>query len=122
MDLLPTFLALAGTTHPGSTYRGRPVLPVKGVSLLPLLAGETAEVHSADEVFGWELLGQRAVRQGSSKIVWDRSAPEAQRRWQLFDLKSDPFEQHDLSASDEEQLARMQTLWERYDADHGVIY
>jgi arylsulfatase len=122
MDLLPTFLALAGTQHPGATYRGMPVLPVKGVSLLPLLRGEADEVHPADTTFGWELLGQRSVRQGDWKIVWDQRLPEEERRWQLFDLASDPFEQHDLSASNPEQLARMVALWDRYDEENGVIY
>lgn len=122
MDLLPTFLALAGTEHPGTSFRGREVLPVQGVSLLPLLRGATVRAHAADTVFGWELLGQRAVRQGDWKLVWDRSAPEAERRWRLFDLRTDPFEQRDLSATNPAELARMQSLWDRYDATNGVIY
>jgi arylsulfatase A-like enzyme len=121
-DLLPTFLALAGAEHPGTAYRGMPVVPVQGRSLLPMLTGEADEVHPADEIFGWELLGQRAVRQGDWKIVWDQRVPADQRRWQLFNLATDPFEQHDLSASNPEQLAAMERLWERYDAENGVVY
>jgi arylsulfatase len=122
MDLLPTFLAVAGAQHPGTTYRGMPVVPVTGRSLLPMLTGDAAEVHPADTVFGWELLGQRAVRQGDWKIVWDQRRPPAERRWQLFNLAADPFEQHDLSASNPEQLAVMERLWEQYDAANGVVY
>jgi len=122
MDLLPTFLAVAGAQHPGTTYRGMPVVPIKGVSLLPMLSGEASEVHPADTVFGWELLGQRSVRQGDWKIVWDQRRPPAERRWQLFNLAADPFEQHDLSATDPEQLAVMERLWEQYDEEHGVVY
>lgn len=122
MDLLPTFLALAGAEPPGTTYRGMPVLPVKGVSLLPMLTGEAAEVHAADTVFGWELLGQRSVRQGDWKIVWDQRLPAEQRRWQLFHLAEDRSEQHDLSESNPDQLARMVALWDRYQAENGVIY
>jgi arylsulfatase len=122
MDLLPTFLAVAGAQHPGATYRGMPVVPVKGRSLLPMLTGDAVEVHPADTVFGWELLGQRAVRQGDWKIVWDQRRPPAERRWQLFNLATDPFEQHDLSASNPEQLAVMERLWEQYDAENGVVY
>jgi arylsulfatase len=99
-----------------------PVVPIQGVSLLPMLTGETAEVHPADTVFGWELLGQRSVRQGDWKIVWDARVPAAQRRWQLFDLAADPFEQHDLSASNPERLAVMEQLWEQYVAENGVVY
>ena len=121
-DLLPTFLALTGAEHPGTTYRGSAVVPIQGRSLLPMLAGETGEVHPADTVLGWELLGQRAVRQGEWKIVWDQRLPPAQRRWQLFDLAADPFEQNDLSSSNPEQLATMERLWERYDEENGVVY
>ncbi len=122
MDLLPTFLALAGAQHPGTTYRGMPVVPATGVSLLPLLTGEAEEVHSAATIFGFELLGQRSVRQGDWKIVWDQRVPAEQRRWQLFDLAADPSEQHDLSESDPAQLAAMQALWDRYAEENGVIY
>jgi arylsulfatase len=122
MDLLPTFLALAGAQHPGTTYRGMPVVPIKGRSLLPLLTGEVAEVHPAETIFGWELNGQRSVRQGEWKLVWDQRLPVEQRRWQLFDLATDPFEQRDLSASKPEQLAAMQAAWERYDEENGIVY
>jgi arylsulfatase A-like enzyme len=121
-DLLPTFLALAGAQHPGTSYKGRAVLPVQGVSLLPLLRGEAQEVHPADEIFGVELLGQRSVRVGDWKMVWDQTLPEAQRRWQLFDLATDRSEQRDLAAARPEKLAELQRAWERYDEENGVIY
>ncbi|HUG71789.1 MAG TPA: arylsulfatase [Steroidobacteraceae bacterium] len=122
MDLLPTFLALAGTQHPGTSYRNQTVLPVQGRSLLPVLYGDATEVHPADALFGWELFGQRAVRQGDWKLVWDHAAPEAQRRWQLFNLAADPFEQNDLAASNPDQYQQLLTLWDRYDEEVGVIY
>jgi arylsulfatase A-like enzyme len=122
MDLLPTFLALAGTEHTGTNFRGREVLPVQGRSLLPVLRGEAEAIHPADTTFGWELLGHRAVRSGDLKLVWDRAAPEAERRWQLFDLAADPFEQRDLSISRPEDLARLQGLWDRHQATNGIIF
>jgi arylsulfatase A-like enzyme len=121
-DLLPTFLALAGGELPGSTYKGREVLPVQGRSLLPLLKGEVKEVHPADTDIGFELLGHRGLRQGDWKIVWDQAAPAAQRKWLLFNLVNDPFEQTDLSAAQPQRLAAMRGLWDRYEKDHGIIY
>jgi arylsulfatase len=121
-DLLPTFLAIARAQPPGTTYRGMPVVPIEGASLLPMLTGEAAEAHPKGTVLGWELNGQRSVRQGNWKIVWDQRLPPAERRWQLFDLEADPFEQHDLSANNPEQLAVMERLWEQYDEQNGVIY
>ncbi len=122
MDLLPTFLAAAGGTLPDGTYRGKPVEPVKGLSLLPVFFGEKATAHAPDAVFGWELFGHRAVRQGDWKLVWDHAAPEAQRHWQLFNLAADPFEQKDLSKAEPERFNQMLTLWERYDEQNGVVY
>ena len=122
MDLLPTFLALAGTQHPGTMYRGKPVLPAQGTSLLPLLSGKAAAVHSVDQLYGWELFGHRAVRQGDWKLVWDQAAPAPQRRWQLFNIAGDPFEQTDLSASNPKRLELMLKAWDRYDEENGVVY
>jgi arylsulfatase len=122
MDLFPTFLALAGTRHPGRSYRGREVLPPQGVSLLPLLFGEAEAVHPADHLFGWELYGHRAVRRGRFKLVWDQAETPAERRWRLFDLAEDPFEQHDLSVDDPDRYAEMSRGWELYEHENGVIY
>ncbi|MBN1236936.1 MAG: arylsulfatase [Gammaproteobacteria bacterium] len=120
MDLLPTFLALAGAEHPGETYRGRPVAPVRGESLLPMLSGRAQDAHDEEYYVGWELYGHRAVRQGNWKIVWDPTEREA-AAWHLFDLSRDPGEQSDLAAAEPERLERMLELWERYRRDSGVI-
>jgi len=121
-DILPTFLELAGAKHPGATYKGRAVLPVQGESLLPMLSGRATEVHTPDTVYGWELFGARTIRQGDWKLVWDQGLPAANRRWQLFDIRRDPFEQHDRSASEPDQFARLQREWDKYAAENGVIY
>jgi arylsulfatase len=122
MDVMPTFLELAGTRHPGTEYKGREVLPLQGRSMLPVLRGEAEEVHPADEEFGWELFGHRAVRKGDWKLVWDQALPETGRRWQLFNLKDDPFEQHDLAQEQPEKLAEMERAWDQYVRETGVIY
>jgi arylsulfatase A-like enzyme len=122
MDLLPTFLELAGAQHPGTTWHGQPVLPPQGVSLLPLFEGKVAAAHAADATFGWELFGHRAVRQGNWKLVWDHAAPEKERRWQLFDLAADPFEQHDLATADPDRYRQMLAIWDQYDEHNGVVF
>lgn len=113
MDVMPTLLELAGTTHPGATYQGRPVLPMKGRSLLPMLHDPANPVHDASSFTGWELYGHRALRHGEWKIVWDAAEPEA-ARWLLFNLVDDPQEQHDLSARQPDRLRSMTALWQRY--------
>lgn len=121
MDIMPTFLALAGTQHPGTSYRGQEVLPVKGKSLLPLVTGESDEVHDEDEYMGWELYGHRSVRQGDWKIVWDTNEGDA-AQWQLFNLANDISEQNNLATELPDRLEQMVQLWDRYAEENGVIY
>lgn len=122
MDVMPTFLELAGTRHPGTSWQGREVLAPQGRSMLPVLRGEAAEVHPEDEEFGWELFGHRGVRKGDWKLVWDQAAPEAGRRWMLFNLAEDPLEQNDVSAAHPDKLAELTGIWNRYQERNGVIY
>jgi len=121
MDLLPTFLALAGTEHPGTYYRGRKILPVRGKSLLPMLTGEVRQIHPASDYTGWELYGHRSVRQGDWKIVWDPREKEA-ARWYLFNLADDIEERNDLSDQNPDKRIQMIKLWDRYAEENGVIY
>jgi arylsulfatase len=121
MDLYPTFLDLAGAKHPGSTYRGRDVLPPQGVSLLPVLFDEADAVRRADHVLGSELHGHRSVRRSDWKAVWDNAA-RTDPRWQLFNVADDPSEQKDLTAQHPDKHAEMLEAWERYAEQSGVIY
>jgi arylsulfatase len=120
MDIMPTFLELAGTAHPGTEYRGRAVLPMKGRSMLPMLRGETDRVHPPDTVTGWELFGKRAIRKGDWKLLWEPE-PYGPGSWQLYDLSVDPTESDDLSGAEPETLQQMIGHWERYVEENGVI-
>jgi len=120
MDVLPTFLDLAGAEHPGTRYRGEPVAPLHGRSLLPEFTG-TGEVDDEEYTIGWELYGQRAIRQGDWKITWDATAPDGERRWEMFNLADDPSEQFDLAEDEPERFAEMLVLWDQYERDNGVI-
>lgn len=120
MDLAPTFLELAGAAHPGTQYRGRTVEPLRGRSMLPFLRGRSARVHAEDEAIGWELFGQRALRQGRWKATYV-SAPNGPGRWELFDLARDPGERRDLAVRQPARLARLTALWDDYAREMGVV-
>jgi hypothetical protein len=62
------------------------------------------------------------VRKGDWKLVWDQAAPEAGRRWMLFNLAEDPLEQNDVSAAHPDKLAELTGIWNRYQERNGVIY
>jgi len=119
MDIAPTFLAIAGAEYP-SRYEGRDVLPMRGRSLVPLLAGRSNAVRDDDEPVGWEFLGWRALRMGRWKATWI-AAPFGVSDWELFDLAVDPGEAHDLADQHPEILQRLVAAWESYADDVGVV-
>ncbi|TKY84704.1 hypothetical protein EX895_005784 [Sporisorium graminicola] len=120
MDILPTLLQLAGTQHPGSTFRGRPVLQPKGQSWVPFLTNTSEQIHGDDHVTGWELFGQQAIRKGNWKAVFI-PAPNGPERWQLYNIEKDPGETEDLAESHAKILDDLIQHWTEYVAETGTI-
>jgi arylsulfatase A-like enzyme len=125
MDVLPTILNLAHVSHPGSKFRGRNVVPPRGRSWAPHLSSPSGlasgSVHDEDtHVHGWELFGQRAIREGRCEAVWINK-PRGKDDWELYDVMKDPAELHDLAESEPEVLMRLVDHWEVYYAETGMI-
>lgn len=101
MDLLPTVLELAGVPQPVGAYAS------DGVSLVPHLFRETP---LPERMLFWRRGDTRAVRSGDWKLVANRSEPK-----ELYNLRTDPSEQNDLSAREPERTAelwRAVSAWE----------
>jgi arylsulfatase A-like enzyme len=119
MDVLPTFLELAKTEHPGSVeYGSRLLLPIKGRSFRDLLAGKSEVLHGPEDAIGWSLRGRGALIKGRYKLtnqpldgryVQDPGALP----WQLYDLIADPGETIDLATKHPEIVADMKSEWQR---------
>ncbi|KAH9904387.1 alkaline-phosphatase-like protein [Xylariomycetidae sp. FL2044] len=124
MDIVPTVLDLAQVRHPGATYKGRAIAPLRGRSWRQFLDrarnGHSAEIHGADYVVGFEIAGSGAVRRGDWKITFV-PAPKGPQRWELFNVKDDPGEVHDLAEKYPERLREMLDLWDQYKNDVGVV-
>ncbi|XOV73867.1 MAG: arylsulfatase [Verrucomicrobiota bacterium] len=130
MDVMPTLLDVAGVKHP-PTFQGREVLPLRGTSMIPALTGARARVHAEDYVMGWELFGNRAIRQGDWKIVWrtvESSYPTVPRDpeiahdvWRLYHLAEDPGERVDLAGTHRDVLQAMVAHWETYVRETGLV-
>lgn len=119
MDVMPTFLDLAGITHPYPEFEGREVLPMKGTSITPLLEGKKERVHGDDYVMGWELHYHRAIRKGDWKITFSQP-PLGDRRWKLYNVANDPFEHHDLSEQHPEVLSDLLKDWDVYVQENNI--
>lgn len=124
MDILPTFLELAQVQHPGTPYRGREVAPLRGRSWASHLSStkpDDVSVHGEDtHIHGWELFGQRAIRQGKWKAVWLTYFTEKDG-WQLYNVYDDPGELNDLAARYPDILGRLVDFWDQYVAETGMI-
>ncbi|MEP0131638.1 MAG: arylsulfatase [Eudoraea sp.] len=118
-DIVPTVLELAGIEHP-SSFNGREVAPVQGKSWVEMLEGRTQSPRSADDWLGWELFGNRAIRQGDWKIN-SLYQPMGTGDWQLYNLADDPGEQYDLSEKRPDKRKELIALWEEYQKTNGVI-
>jgi arylsulfatase len=118
MDIAPTILDLANVEHPGERYNGKTILPMNGRSALRALSGKDDSVHG-NAAIGWELYGNRALIKGDWKAVltWP---PEGEGEWQLFNLRNDPTEVHDLATQEESRMAEMIEAWNDYAASNGV--
>lgn len=125
-DIAPTMLNFAGVTHPGDSYQGKAIKPMTGVSLMPIVTGDGG--LSIDErVIGWELFGQKVIRQGDWKLLWLTSKPkwlvqpDGADQWGLYNLAQDPAEANNLIEQEPEKFAELLALWEEYSEEQGVI-
>ena len=114
IDIMATFVEISGATYP-SEYNGAKVLPLEGKSLLPVLEGKERAGH---EVLFWQIAPGRnhAVRQGDWKLV--TVADDAP--WELYDLKTDRVEQHDLSGQNPDKVKEMEALYQAWAERVGI--
>ena len=120
MDLAPSILDMAGVSHPAPTYQNREIVPMRGKSFYPWATGANPRIHEKDFIQGWETCGRAALRFGDWKIVYIPK-PKGPERWQLYNLREDPGEIHDLAEKDPDRLNQLLKLWDQYVLETGVI-
>ena len=118
MDLMPTFLSVAGADYP-EVYKGESIVPLQGESFIPLLTGDTASDAKPREL-GWSAYGMDAYRQGNWKVL-RLPEPYGNGAWQLYDLAADPGELHDLSFDYPDRTEALAKAWRNYADLNGVI-
>ena len=119
-DMTPTFLEYAGVTHPGSEYQGRPVSPMMGKSIKPLLEGAVEKIHTDDEIISQELFGNRAVFMGDWKAR-SNIMPAGDGQWKLFNIVQDIREATDLAKEHPDILKKMVSAYDKWAQDVGII-
>jgi arylsulfatase A-like enzyme len=111
IDLMPTCLDLAGVEYP-RLLQGRPLSPLEGRSLVPILKGRSL----GPRTLAWEHEGNRAIRRGDWKLVAAFRGP-----WELYDLKSDRSEVHNLAASNPSDVKKLSDQWQIWADRVGVV-
>jgi arylsulfatase A-like enzyme len=115
IDLAPTFYELAGVKYP-QQFKGTPVHPLVGKSLLPVLTGTSEHVNRNEPIF-WERAGNRAVRKGKWKLVSDYE----KNKWELYDLDTDRGETTDVAAQNPDVVRELSADYIQWAARTGVV-
>ena len=105
IDIMATCVDLAGADYP-KMREGHTIKPAEGVSLTPAFSGQS--VQRGTPIF-WEHEGNRAIRDGRWKLVAKEGRP-----WELYDLKDDRTELHDLAAEMPEKVKQLADAWDAY--------
>ena len=105
VDLMATCVDVSGAKYP-TRHEGQDMTPLEGRSLTPAFAGKVID----REAIYWEHEGNRAVRVGDWKLV----AKGANGAWELYDLKADRTEMHNLAAEKPALAKELAAKWQAY--------
>ena len=115
MDIMPTFLELAGGVHPGTEYQGKEILPARGRSFLSLLRGDDTAIHDEGSDGLWY---SSALYRGEWKLV--RVANRGSGEWELYNLHNDPSETADVSGQHPDLFTDLLADWTRIGKESGA--
>lgn len=118
-DVLPTLLDYAGVPIT-EEVDGRPVRLPQGRSIRPWVEDARLEPDDEEVVANGEMFGRLYARRGRMKALMI-PPPTGPGVWQLYDVVADPGEIHDLAAERPDVLAALQSQWERYAKEKGVV-
>jgi arylsulfatase len=123
IDIVPTVLELIGVDAP-DVVNGVRQRPIEGSSFAATLTDPGAAEHHP--VQHYEMFGCRALYQEGWKAVTYHDIqfedPGLDRApWELYDLRADPSECHDLAAEHPDRLASMVERWWAEAERHQVL-
>jgi arylsulfatase len=102
VDLMPTFIEVAGAEYPRA-YEGNLIIPMEGVSLVG--AFHETPIQRENPIF-WEHEGNRAVRDGKWKLV----AQGGNGAWELYDMEADRSELNNLASTMTDKVNERRTV------------
>jgi arylsulfatase A len=122
MDLLPTFAGLTSASLPPHKIDGHDIAPIL------FNASSTASPWDDDGFFYYRVEQLQAVRAGDWKLYLpltgkfkNLSSKQEPFKLELFDVRHDVSEEHEVSAQHPEVVARLTALAEKARADLGDV-
>jgi arylsulfatase A-like enzyme len=110
-DIMPTILEITGATYP-SQRNGIPLHALVGKSMMPVIEGQTDELHK-DTGMGWELFEMKAYYKNGWKVL-RLPVPFGTGEWELYNLMEDPAETINLSKQYPEKRDSLVADWKGY--------
>lgn len=105
IDIMATCVDVGGSAYP-ATFKDKPITPMEGKSLTIAFKNQPIERES----LFWEHEGNAAVRHGDLKLVRKgQTGP-----WELYDLKADRTELHDLASVQPDKAKELAAAWEAW--------
>ena len=112
MDMAPSFLDIAGVDYQ-KIYKERNKPQMRGASIVPLLKGQTQEVHDDQKIFTLEFNGSIFLQQGDWKLV-NYQKPYHPANFELFNIINDPAEMNDLREEESEKYSELLSAWNEH--------
>ncbi len=107
VDLVPTVVELAGGAL-GGTWNNSTPPAMPGRSLVPTLA---QDLEIPRDYLYFHHLNNRAIRVGDWKLV--AAGGKEDGPWELYNLRSDRCEMHNLAAQQPDKVKQLSTLWQQ---------
>lgn len=110
IDIMATCVDVTGAVYP-KEFKAHAITPMEGQSLRPLFSpSESLPVSLSSRPIFWEHEGNAAIRVGDDKLVrFGRNGA-----WELYDMKKDRTEQHDLAAQNPDKVKALATKWDAW--------
>ncbi|MEL6926618.1 MAG: sulfatase-like hydrolase/transferase, partial [Bacteroidota bacterium] len=113
IDVMPTFLALAGAEYP-TNYGGQKIKSMHGRSLVSHFK---QQAPTEERTLYFEFKGSKAVIKGDWKLVNNRET----KQWELYNLQSDPTEMNNLFDKHPDKFLELRTMHGQWERGVGVF-